>query len=382
MFMAKRSHLRPTPHRVNEAEFEAIVRAHEIFISGRAGGGRTIPRFIIGHAMRCDRRRLMDADFSGADLTKSSFVGTDFTRASFYCAMLINCDFRRANLHRADLRGAALAGARLAGANLDEAEMRAAVLVGRDNQESRENGLVGECADLRGSTLDGAHLEDLVAQGVDFTNCSLRGTKLRNADLRNANLSGANLEGADLEGAQLAGITLAGAILTNMEITSLDLPAESLADCVTDPSSSAYAMAADIRAALEQTELWVETDGARGTRAKLDQADLRVVGEAFKGRALTGLSATKTIGVSVDFSGAQLQGAVFDGADLRRANFQNADLRGASFVGAKLAHADFGGADTNPLTLPSGRSLPTRFDGASLDGTSLREAFEPAAAGL
>jgi hypothetical protein len=74
MFVAKRSHLKPMPHRLNADEFEAIVRAHEIFISGRQGGGRTIPRFIVGHAMRCDRRRLMDADFNAADLSRSSFI--------------------------------------------------------------------------------------------------------------------------------------------------------------------------------------------------------------------------------------------------------------------------------------------------------------------
>jgi len=371
--MTKRSHLRPTPKRVDATEFEAIVRAHEIFVSGRADGGRAIPRFIVAHDMRCDRRRLMDIDFSGADLTRSSFVGADFTRANFYCAILINCDFRRANLRRADLRGAALAGAQLAGANLDEAEMRATVLIGRDDQETREKGLVGARADLRGSSLDGAQLEDMIAQGVDFTNCSLRGTKFRNADLRNANLSGANLDSADLEGAQLAGITLAGAILTNVALASLNLPAESLANCVTDPSRSAYARAAEIRAALDQAELWVETGGAQGARAKLDRADLRVVGEAFKGRAVTGLSAVEALGVSVDFSGAQLQGASFEGADLRRANFQNADLRGASFARAKLAHANFAGAVTIPLTLPSGRSLQTRFDGANLEGTNLSD---------
>ncbi len=359
MFVAKRSHLKPTPHRVSQDEFDSIVRAHEIFSSGRQGGGRTIPRFIVGHGMRCDRRRLMDADFNAADLSRSSFIETDLTRASFYCATLIQCDFRRATLRHADLRGAALAGAKLAGANLDEAEIRAAVLIGRDDDQAMETGLIGARADLRGSSLDSAHLEGLVAQGVDFSNCSLRGAKLRNADLRIAALSGANREGADLEGAQLASIKLHGAILSSIELSSLDLSPESLIDCVTDPTIAALARAAEIREAIAQTELWVETHGAQGVLSRLDSADIRVVGDAFKSRALTGLSAAKVNGIAVDFSGAQLQGAIFDGADLRRAHFQGADLRGAMFAGANLAHADFVGAAINPLTLPSGRTLQT-----------------------
>jgi uncharacterized protein YjbI with pentapeptide repeats len=250
--------------------------------------------------------------------------------------------------------------------------MRAAIL--SVEERSADGDMIGVRADLAGSTLDRARLDELTAPGVSFRNCSLRGAKLRNANLTNADFADANLEGADLHGARLSGVGLNGAILCGVELDHLDLAPEALIGCVLDPSAEAYAQAEVIRTAINQAELWIESEGADGERGRLDGADLRVVGDAFKNRALTGLSAARAVAVSVDFSGAQLQGATFDGADLRRANFQGADLRGTSFSGAKLAHADFTNANISALELPSGRSLPTRFDGASLDGTGLQHA--------
>ena len=130
-------------------------------------------------------------------------------------------------------------------------------------------------------------------------------------------------------------------------------------------------MAGEIRAILEAAGRWVETSGAQGARALLDGMDLRVVGDAFEGRALAGTYAPRANAVGVSFVGAQLQGASFDGADLRQADFQGADLRGASFIGANLNHARLAEANVRPLILPDGRQLPTRFDGAKTEGAGL-----------
>ena len=51
MFVAKRPHLKPTPHPVDAVEFEELVSAHEIFVCGRPGATRIIPRFIIAQGM-------------------------------------------------------------------------------------------------------------------------------------------------------------------------------------------------------------------------------------------------------------------------------------------------------------------------------------------
>ncbi|WP_304186738.1 pentapeptide repeat-containing protein, partial [Phenylobacterium aquaticum] len=118
--------LSPKAVTVEAAEFEAMVRSHEGFLAGQPGSMRALPRYVIAHRMRCEGRRLNEADFTGADLTGSIFIGGDLTRAAFYCATLAKCDFRNARLLRADLRGASFAGARLGGAMLDEADLRAA----------------------------------------------------------------------------------------------------------------------------------------------------------------------------------------------------------------------------------------------------------------
>jgi uncharacterized protein YjbI with pentapeptide repeats len=369
MSMVVRAPLTPRPRQIDAAEFASMIRGHERFIALRVGVGREIPRYVIARGMRCDHRRLMDIDFTGSDLCGSSFEGSDLTRAVFYCATLMRCDFRKAMLRWADLRGATLGGAQLAGAILDEADLRAAMLVASD--ATHGIGSIGERAGMQGSSLERARLDDLVALGVDFTNCSLRGAKLRNANLRNANLTDANLEGADLHGARLEGATLQGAILTGVDISALNLAPDALEGCIVDATAAAFGNAGDIKAILDAAQRWVETGGARGERGRLDGLDLRVVAGAFRDRILSGLAAPKAIGVSVDFSRSQLQGAVFDGADLRHANFRGADLRGASFVGAKLAHANLRGANIDALELPGGRMLPTRFDDASLDGTGI-----------
>ncbi|HZZ31362.1 MAG TPA: pentapeptide repeat-containing protein [Phenylobacterium sp.] len=369
MSLVVRAPLPPRPRAIDASEFASIIRGHERFISLHVGVGREIPRYVVAWGMSCERRRLTDIDFTGSDLSGSSFAGSDLTRAVFYCATLTRCDFRKATLRWADLRGAILAGAQLGGAILDEADLRTAVLVAGDGAHGI--GSIGETAGLRGSSLDRAQMDDLVALSVDFTNCSLRGAKLRNANLRDANLTDANLAGADLHGARLDGATLHRAILTGVDISGLNLPPESLKGCVLDATPAAFGAAAEIREILDAAQLWVEGGGARGARGHLEGLDLRVVAGAFRDRILGGLSAPRVNGVSVDFSRSQLQGAIFDGADLRHANFKGADLRGASFVGAKLAHAQLQGADTGPLELPGGRMLPTRFEDASLDGTGI-----------
>ena len=369
MSLVVRAPLTPRPRQIDATEFASMIRSHERFIALRAGVGRDIPRYVIAQGMRCDRRRLMDIDFTGSDLSGGMFAGSDLTRAILYCAILIRCDFRRAIMRWADLRGATLDGAQLAGAILDEADLRSATLVGGEG--IRGSSSSGGRAGMRCSSLERARLDDLVAQGVDFTNCSLRGAKLRNANLRDANFTDANLAGADLSGARMEGATLHGAILTGVDVASLNLPSDSLEGCVMDATAAAFGNAGDIRAILDAAQLWIESGGAKGERGRLDGLDIRVVAGAFRHRILGGLAAPNVVAVSVDFSGSQLQGAIFDGADLRNANFRGADLRGASFLGAKLTHADLKGADVGPLELPGGRMLPTRFDGDSLEAATL-----------
>lgn len=372
MFHAEPIPAVPRRRSVAPSEFLAIIRAHEMFLSGKAPGAKVIPHQISAPGMRCDRHRLMDIDLAGSDLSRTTFVGTDLTRANLSAALLVRCDFREAILRRANLSGASLAGALLTGAVLDDADLRGAVLVSMGDDLGAQ--VASFCASLKGSSLNNAQLDEADARGVDFTASSLRGARLYNADLSGANFTDANLDSVDLTGAKLAGANLRGAILTGVDVDALGLPPETLAGCVRDPSRAALNRAAEIRAIIDAAQQWTETSGGAGARGRLEEMDIRVVGDAFRKRALTGLFAPRSIAVAVDFCETQLQGANFDGADLRRAEFRGADLRGASFIGANLSHARFAGASTGPLTLPDGRQLPTRFDGARLDGCDLNAA--------
>jgi uncharacterized protein YjbI with pentapeptide repeats len=364
-----RSSLLPRVLLLSAEAFEARIKAHEAFTRGRPGGARGDLRYAVARGMRCDRRRLADADFTGADLTGSTFVGSDMARVSLYCANLTRCDLRGASLFRADLRGGTYSGAKLAGANLDQADMRAAVLCIADDALGLK--WVGPRTSMNGTTANGADMSDAVAVGVDFTNCSMRGALLRNANLKNANFTDANLDGVDLAGARLSGVQLQGAILTNVDTGILERSGIRLTGCVLDPGAAAIARLGDIRKELERSEVWAKTNGKDGAPACLDGFDLRPAKSLFTKQLLAGMTARASQGISVDFSGAQLQGAIFDDADLRGASFKGADLRGASFLRARLSHAVFEGADLSALEGQGGSSRVARFDGAELTGTGL-----------
>lgn len=360
------------PIRLKAERFEALVAAHEAFLVGRKGGRRATLGFIIASGYSCDRRILADARFDGSDFSGTSFAGSDFSRASLYCCNLQGCDFRGARLQRADLRGATFAGARLTGANLDGADMRAAVLWASDEVLGLR-WVAGRSVADQAEGPDGG-----VAHGVDFTNASLQGARLRDANLKNANFAGANLAGAELVGARLEGVRLDGAILTGMDVTRLGLAPAALRSCVLDPTADAFARLGEIKRELDRTQNWIT---AGGKPARLEGFDLRPAADLFQSRLLAGLNARKSVAIGVDFSFAKLQGANFDGADLRAATFVGADLRGASFVGANLAHAFFADAQLGELELKPGMGLPTRFDGAVLDGTILAAASDQPAEG-
>lgn len=361
-----RHRVQPTPIPLREDRFEALVKAHEAFLSGRPGGRRAALSFIVAQGYRCDGRLLADARLDGGDFSGTSFVGADLSRASLYCANLSNCDFRRARLQRADLRGCTFTGAALTDANLDQADLRAAILWVRD--DARGMRWMGGRASPAAAEPEDPKAAQPVTYGVDFSNCSLQGARLRDANLKNANFSGANLNGADLIGAKLEGALFRGAILTGLDLSKLSIPSSALADCVLDPTAEARARLGEIRRELERAQDWVTS---AGRPAQLDGLDLRPASDLFRGRLLAGLQAKGATAIGVDFTGTKLQGASFDGADLRAADFTGADLRGASFTGARLSHAVFANAELGELELRPGLRLPTRFDDAELGGTGL-----------
>ena len=67
----------------------------------------------------------------------------------------------------------------------------------------QSDGKQGKRADLRGTDLGIAYLQDVNLAGADLEGAYLRGANLVGADLEGANLQGANLRGANLQDADL-----------------------------------------------------------------------------------------------------------------------------------------------------------------------------------
>jgi uncharacterized protein YjbI with pentapeptide repeats len=338
---------------LDQRGFEAAVASHERYLRS-LGGARAMLQFVDAPGLNLPRRMMNDVDFTGADVSRSMFAGCHFERASLYCTDLSGCDLRASNLKRADLRGACLIGASLNGAVLDEADMRAAYVAVPDGKGGLQ---------MRWRPGPASRTSDT----ADFTNCTLRGARLRNANLKGANFTGAILEGADLSGAKLTDALFHEAVLTNVNIADLALTADQLSGCVLDPGPQALAKMPQIAAMLRAAADWVESGGKLGSPAVLDGEDLRPLGAAFQSRLLTGLTARGVCAIRVDFSGSELQGAVFDDADLRGAIFEGADLRGASFRNAKLSHASMRRANLAPLTLGDGKQHFPDFAGCNLE---------------
>ena len=249
-------------------------------------------------------------------------------------------------------------GASLTGAVLEEADLRAIRII---RAGSNPAGF--------GPSPDGA----ADGSAADMSHCAMRGARLCGANLKGVNFTGAVLEGANLSGANVAGAIFTGAVICGAIGATQTLTAEQLGACIHDPTHRALARHPMLADRLDAGNLWVETDGAAGAPAVLDNEDLRPLGGLLRERLLTALSARGARAVGADFSASQLQGANFRGADLRGAVFDAADLRGACFENAELAHARFSGAILVPLRLVGGRMLPPSFRGAGLDRTDFSD---------
>ena len=338
-----------------------VLVDHERYARRLDGGCKAQFRFANLPGMDLQRRQLKEIEFLGCNLRGSRMALSNFSLASFYGSDLSNCDLRGSHLVRADMRGTALAGARLGFANLDGADFRKASLLKVDES----TGLVawqgrqgGECEPVP----------------VDFSDASLCGAKLSHAKLQGAIFDGALLQGADLQGANLTGATFRNAILLDTNLDGAMLSEGTLAGALLPPGRDAQACRPDWNRALAESRLWVETHGQEGAKARLDGADLRVMGDALKKARLPGASLKNVCAVGVDFSGASLVAADFSGADLRFAKFIGADLRGCNFSDSQLTQASFAGANLLPLQGVGDRNYQPRFTGSRIDNLDLENA--------
>ena len=328
---------------LTQQELNAVLLAHERLLAYQKGAAKAELARTKLDRLNLANRNLSEADFSFASLVGATAFGTNLERANLHCADLRDCDFTSARMIKADLRGASICGAKLAFAKLDGADLRAATVAYKGPGGATET-------------------EETVR--VDFSNASLKGVSFGHARLDGVNFSGAILEGANFKNAQISNVTFKNAVLTGVNVADLNLPPEAFEGCVMGISAASAAKAGALAIMLDNHVLLVTSGAAKGAPAVLDGEDLRVVRDRFAAKALTGISLRRVMGIGLDFSNSQLQGARFEGADLRECNFSGADLRGASFKNCKLAHADFEKANLGSLNLPGGKKLAPDFTGA------------------
>ena len=344
-------------------QYRDIIEAHEVLMSGRAGGCRALFRFSKLAGVILQRRNLETIQFLGCDLEGAHLALTNFRFASFYGSNLARADFRGCDLTRADLRGVRLEGASLQSAIMDGADFRRATLIEVDDRQHWKDRTAGTVMVIG---------QD--ARTVDFRDCSMRGARLNGARLQGADFGGAVLDGADLTGANLVGARFEDAVICDANFENCQLSPGALDACIREPTKAARARLPDLQARLAAHAEWVASGGQTGAKAILDGADLRVLGSCLKGARLDGASLKGCRAIGIDLSGASLVGAVLDGSDLREAVFRRADLRGCSVRNCRLTRAEFGRADLRQLEGQGGRQYSVRFDGTNLDHVSFLDA--------
>jgi uncharacterized protein YjbI with pentapeptide repeats len=104
----------------------------------------------------------------------------------------------------------------------------------------------------------------------------------------------------------------------------------------------------------------------------LDMGGIDFSGSKFNNSDLHESSFAHSIFVDVDFSGADLQHAVFTQAQLTRVRFVDADISLASFAGAKFAQMDFSGTDLSQQDLSGANLDHCVFKQANLTGANLK----------
>jgi uncharacterized protein YjbI with pentapeptide repeats len=106
--------------------------------------------------------------------------------------------------------------------------------------------------------------------------------------------------------------------MTEVVLTNVRGRGPDLAGAIQPPTRDAIARAAVLVTQARAHHAWVDTGGRDGAPARLDEADLRPAGDAFRGLKLTAISAKGANLAELDMTGVQLQGANLEGCDLAR----------------------------------------------------------------
>jgi uncharacterized protein YjbI with pentapeptide repeats len=263
---------------------------------------------------------LNKSNFANSDLSDAQLVGIIANHACFTGAGL-----QRANLHQALLSEADLSGIRGAGCRMTEALLKGALLPGAD--------------------LSGAQLAEMMAEGAQFQQASLR-----QADLTEAILLGADLTKADLTEARVPRVIANEAKLSN--------------SCWVGTVG-------------ESANLWgVEATEADFSRAQLPNARF---GPACLTRAklceaeLSEINLMHAQAQQADFSSSNLRQAYMNHTNLQQANLQEVNLRHSQLLRSDLEGARLQGADCLQASLLKSRLVGADCRQANFFNADLRK---------
>ena len=370
---------------LTQDDLDKIIKLHHLYISGKNGGARAIIKFknLSGLSLR-------GKDLSHADFTGSCFIGTDLSFGNFSSATFFACDMRRANLEsasfvRADFRGAFVAGANLENADLKSADLREGRMMEKQtesllrNRSDRKDSSVTRTV-FAGARMVSTNMSAVRAVSADFSDADLSNVEIKGADLRHANLEGANLSHSDLSGSDVRGANFKNSIMTNTILKEVEKKDADFTGVVTEKREGLdYSdMDVPIEIRLEKHALWLGSRGVEGDRLDLSSYDMRSF-ERLKEYTLTAMKAIGANFLNQDFSGIDIQSAIFDESDFRDCNFTKADLRGSSFKEARLSRCRFTGANLAPLMFknPDGTSrvMPVNMNGVNLRYSIFKDAI-------
>jgi uncharacterized protein YjbI with pentapeptide repeats len=137
---------RKTDHRI-----WAIILS--LFLWGIVGITATVGFASTASALEYNKEILVEADFSGRDLTDSSFTKANLRQSNFSRANLNGVSFFAANLESANLEGSDLRNATLDSARLVRANLTNALLEGAFAANARFDGAIIDGADFTDTLL-------------------------------------------------------------------------------------------------------------------------------------------------------------------------------------------------------------------------------------
>lgn len=170
----------------------------------------------LGSCPKCDfsgknmgRTILQNAEFSGANFTRSNLSGSNFNgsnleSARFKRSFLIRAEAKSANMLRADFRDA----------TLTEASFHNSVLVETDFRRADLSRAIFHSTDF-----DHANMTSASARGADFTGSKFNQTKVTHIDFEDAILNNGEFVDAQFGQSNLTGAKMIGTVLSGSDLS-------------------------------------------------------------------------------------------------------------------------------------------------------------------